>query len=72
MVHGFNTYKQKFENEEDSAENLFLASTVPLRLESSGDSSSTPIEIWQNTRACSPKHCLPLMIEYAKETKDKI
>lgn len=67
---GFNNYKQKFENSEDSDSSLFLMSLVPLRLEYEiGNTCST---IWENPRPCSPRNCLPIMFEYAKETKEKI
>lgn len=45
-------------------------SLVPLRLEY-GNNTLTSV-IWENPRPCSPKNCLPIMFEYAKESKDKI
>lgn len=61
---GHSTYKQKFENSEDTDEFLFVFSFVPLKLH---DGSKI---IWQNPRPSSTMYCRPIKFIFAKETND--
>lgn len=66
----FNPYKKLFKDSENSYEILFLMSLIPLRLKYLKDLPS-PV-FWKNPRPSSPKYCVPIMFEYAEETKSKI
>lgn len=60
------TYKQRFENDEDTDEFLFAFSLVPLRL---NDGHKI---IWQNPRRSSIIYCRPIQFVFAKETTELI
>lgn len=61
---GHSAYKQKFENDGASDENLFLFSFVPIKLHS-------PHEIiWQNPCPSSTSYCRPLKFILAKESTE--
>lgn len=61
---GHSTYKQRFENTEDTDEFLFVFSLVPLRLY---DGAKI---VWQNPRSSSTLYCRPIKLIFAKETND--
>lgn len=61
---GHSTYKQRFENDEDTDEFLFVFSLVPLRLHDGHNI------IWQNPRPSSTIYCRPIKFIFAKETTE--
>jgi len=68
---GFNEYKQKWQNNENSDKYLFLVSMVPLCLKVILK-DLTEIVIWNNPRPSSTNYCRPVKLEFAQETKEKV
>ena len=59
-------YNQKFSNNNLTDDPLFAASMVPMYLKVKNTSET----VWMNPHTSSPKRCIPIMIKYAKETKE--
>ena len=66
---GFNQYKQKFENPDNSDQSLFLQCIVPLVLTTD---CNEKITLWENPRPATTNFCRPIKFEYTKETKEKV
>ena len=60
-------YKQKFQNDADSDENIFQSSFVPIQLICSINNNKL---IWQNPTPSSPHYCRPIRIRFVKESTD--
>ncbi|XP_076545847.1 uncharacterized protein LOC143305586 [Osmia lignaria lignaria] len=62
-------FKQAFDNEFESDENIFQSSFVPLQLNCALSGKKL---VWQNPTPSSPRYCRPIRIRFVKETFDVI
>lgn len=61
-------YKQMFEDNNSSDDNVFLISLVPLQLIYCENNENPPIYVWTNPRPSSPRFCRPIKIKFIHET----
>uniref|UniRef100_A0A2H1VFM7 SFRICE_040898 n=1 Tax=Spodoptera frugiperda TaxID=7108 RepID=A0A2H1VFM7_SPOFR len=66
---GHSEYKQAFDEEDISDENLFLTSLVPLRLTDAKNDTNVH---WFNNTPSSTRLCRPVQFQFTKETREMI
>ncbi|PZC70923.1 hypothetical protein B5X24_HaOG214604 [Helicoverpa armigera] len=66
---GHSEYKQAFDEEDISDENLFLTSLVPLRLTDAKNDTNVH---WFNNSPSSTRLCRPVQFQFTKETREII
>ncbi|CAH1103353.1 unnamed protein product [Psylliodes chrysocephalus] len=64
---GHSEYKQKFLNETEGSQDssVFPTTLIPLRL-----TTSNGVVIWNNLTLQSLRFCIPIKLQYVKETKE--
>lgn len=69
---GFNTFKQKFIEDDGSKtdEYMFVTSLVPLQLVSSDEDKENSSIFWKNPRPSSPRFCRPIRVELLHESDE--
>lgn len=65
---GHSLFKQKWSEENEGDENMFLTSIVPLQIVN----EQTGEIVWDNVRSSSPRFCRPLSLEWVHENVEVI